>query len=220
MLDGSAPDHRLPGTVFAFRSSSVTAALRYGRLHSTRRNADRSRVPLLPPTAKRVGTVWHTVPRGLEGSAPLAMLASHVPHLLRRPPEASIAPPFIASPFGKLSYTVPGSIAFTASHSPPLGDAILPSTVRYFIVSRSSSGLLEAPHPAATCRASTEKWVSQREPSFPSAFFLRTPGSLLLLARRHFFSRKNGFSSSFFLSTTSESTPVKTWRGFHMRSEA
>ncbi|MCB1100361.1 MAG: hypothetical protein KDN22_32645 [Verrucomicrobiae bacterium] len=60
------------------------------------------------------------------------MLASLAPHLLRRPPEASIAPPFIASPFGKLSYTVPGSIAFTASHSPPLGDAILPSTVRFF----------------------------------------------------------------------------------------
>ena len=129
---GSTPAHRQPGTVFAFRSSSVTAALRYGRLHSTRRNADRSRVPLLPPTAKRVGTVWHTVPRGLEGSAPLAMLASHVPHLLRRPPEASIAPPFIASPFCDESYTVLGSFPFTASHSPPLGDAILPSTVRFF----------------------------------------------------------------------------------------
>ncbi|MCB1097238.1 MAG: hypothetical protein KDN22_16815, partial [Verrucomicrobiae bacterium] len=104
----------------------------------------------LPPTAKLVGTVWHTVPIGLEGSAPLAMLASLAPHLLRRPPEASIAPPFIASPFCDESYTVLGSFAFTASHSPPLGDAILPSTVRFFIVSRSSSGLLEAPHPAAT----------------------------------------------------------------------
>ena len=220
VLDGSAPDHRLPGTVFAFRSSSVTAALRYGRLHSTRRNADRSRLPLMPPT------------RSL--SAPCDTPCREVwkaPHHSRCSPRSRHTS-FVGHPrpASRHRLSLRHSVSCltpcrAVSHSPPpiLHHSVMryyPAPCAFFIVSRSSSGLLEAPHPAATCRASTEKWVSQREPSFPSAFFLRTPGSLLLLARRHFFSRKNGFSSSFFLSTTSESTPVKTWRGFHMRSEA
>jgi hypothetical protein len=75
-----------------------------------------------------------------------------------------------------------------ASSAPPAPSKASRRAVHYFKASAS---------PASAGRASTEEWVSQREPSFPSAFFLMTPGLWRMppSERHFFFTEKNGFFS-------------------------
>ena len=61
--------------------------------------------------------------------------------------------------------------------------------------------------PASECRASTEKWVSQREPSH---FYLMTPVPPTLLAGRSFFPSKKWFFLPSFISLFRE--PAFPWR--------
>ena len=137
-----------------------------------------------------------------EGSAPLASLG---PVFSSRPPSSSsshkpaAAPRYRCARWGKQKKAVlhrvrersPAEFCF----APPAGD--FPRHRALWGMPPEAGSIQTVRAPASAVRASTTKWVSQRE---PSTFSLMTPGLPLLHAKRHLFSpKKMVFHCSSFL---------------------